>query len=228
MMKKTILAAAAASFLVAMTGLAQTPPSKQSSGPTSNEYRIQVMEPVEGAVIQGPDFNVVLSVPNVPTGTSMAPGERKDSLRPIFQVFVDGKDMGNVPNDQNVFPVHTTVYGPHKLIVLAKNGTGQVIDRKEIGISTTDVSASASSSTTMSTQPQARVEPAPAPAEPPATRSTEMAAPAAPPVTSDTTTRNETYTSSSSTLPKTGTDYPAAAIAGLALAGAGLMLRRRS
>ncbi len=220
MSKKTTLAAVAASFLFAMAGLAQAPPSTQSSGPTSNEYRMQVLEPVEGAVIQGTDFNVVLSTPGVPTGTSMSPAERKDSLRPVFQVFVDGKDMGNVPNDQNVFAVHTDTFGPHKLVVLSKNGTGQVIDRKEISISTTDVR----STTTQTRSRTIEAAPAPAPAAPPArieTRSTEPApAPVAPPA--------DSYTASSSTLPKTASDYPAAAVAGLALAGAGLWLRRRS
>ncbi|MEO8432382.1 MAG: LPXTG cell wall anchor domain-containing protein [Acidobacteriota bacterium] len=226
-MKKTTLAVIAASFLFAVAAQAQTPQQRQSSGPTSNEYQIRVTEPVEGAVIQGPDFNVVLSTPNVPTGTSMSPAERKDSLRPVFQVFVDGKDMGNIPNDQNVYAVHTESFGAHKLVVLAKNGTGQVIDRKEISLSTTDVSASASMSTsTSSTMPAAAAPAPPARTDTMATHTTEAPAPSAAPVPES--SRNETYTASSSTLPKTASDYPAAALAGLALAGAGLWLRRRS
>ena len=45
---------------VASLGLAQTPESKQSSSPTSNQYRIRIAEPIEGSTITGRTVNIVL------------------------------------------------------------------------------------------------------------------------------------------------------------------------
>jgi hypothetical protein len=40
---------------------------------------------------------------------------------PIFQIWVDGKNMGNLPGGSNVFYARDLSYGPHKIVVMAKN-----------------------------------------------------------------------------------------------------------
>jgi LPXTG-motif cell wall-anchored protein len=201
-------------FAFAAAVSAQLPTSKQSNSPTSNEYRMRVTEPIEGATIRGNEFNVVVSVaPATPPGTSVAPKEREDALKPTFQVWVDGKDMGNIPPGSNVLAVRTAGYGPHKIVVAAKNTAGELIDRKEISVTTAaPVIAEAAPAPAPAPVPETRIEPAPAP--PPAP------APAPEPAPS--------YTSESTTLPKTGSSAPRAALLGMGLIAGGLLLRRRA
>ncbi|HEY3124902.1 MAG TPA: LPXTG cell wall anchor domain-containing protein, partial [Thermoanaerobaculia bacterium] len=136
-----------------------------------------------------------------------SPDERKDSLTPTYQVWVDGKDYGNVPIGQNVLRVTGVSYGPHKIVIAAKNTAGELIDRKEISVTTSE----AQIAETRSMQTQIKTESAPAPAYVP------PPAPAPQPQ----------YTTESTTLPQTATSYPLALLAGLALIAAGVLLRRR-
>jgi LPXTG-motif cell wall-anchored protein len=201
-------------FAFAAAVAAQLPTSKQSNSPTSNEYRMRVTEPIEGATIRGNEFNVVVApAPATPPGTSVAPKEREDSLKPTFQVWVDGKDMGNIPPGSNVLAVTTAGYGPHKIVVAAKNTAGELIDRREISVTTAApviAEAAPAPAPAPAPVPETRIEPAPAP--PPA--------PAPAPAPS--------YTSESTTLPKTGSSAPRAALLGMGLIAGGLLLRRRA
>lgn len=209
---RAILALAAA-VLFAATAWGQLPTSKQSNPPTSNEYRMRVLEPLEGATIRGNEFNIVIgSTPTIPPGTSVSPEERKDTLKPTFQVWVDGKDYGNIPSGSNVLAVRTAGYGPHKIVVAAKNTAGELIDRKEISVTTAAPVIAEATTTTTTEKHEARVETAPRPPPP-------APAPAAP---------APSYTSESSTLPATGSAYPRIALLGVGLLSAGLLLRRRS
>ena len=202
--------------ILAATVLAQQPPLKQSGGPTSDEARIRIVEPSEGAVLVGNDFNLVIQDQQFPSGTAVSADAQRDAVRPVYQLFVDDKDQGNVPMANNVVAVHTTTFGPHKVILLAKNGAGQVIDRKELNVVTSEGTAAASAPVQQpETATMSRVAPAPAApvAAPPAP---EPMTPAAPPASA-----------SSETLPATGTGYPAAAVAGVLLFATGVVIRRR-
>jgi LPXTG-motif cell wall-anchored protein len=201
--------------VLAVTALAQQPPLKQSGGPTSDEARIRIVEPTEGAVLVGNDFNLVIRDQQFPSGTAMSADAQRDAVRPIYQLFVDDKDQGNVSMTNNVVAVHTTSFGPHKIVLLAKNGAGQVIDRKELNVTTQEGTATASTTSQPETTTMSRV--APAPAAPVA------AAPAPEPVTSTAPPAS----ASSRTLPATGTQYPAAAVAGVLLLATGAVIRRR-
>jgi hypothetical protein len=139
----------------------------------------------------------------------VVPKEREDSLNPTYQVWIDGKDFGPIPIGQNVLHVTSVATGPHKIVVAAKNTAGELIDRKEIGITTTATVVAETQSTMIT-------ERAPAPA--PAYVAPSAREPAAPAQTQ--------YTTESSTLPKT-TSYPLAGLAGAALVAAGALLRRR-
>ena len=110
---------------VASLAIAQTPESTQSASPTSNQYRIRIAEPMEGSTVTGSTVSIVLvAPPPASEGTSVSVEERKDALRPTFQIWVDGKDYGNLPSNQNVFTASDLTPGPHTIVVAAKQQRG--------------------------------------------------------------------------------------------------------
>src|SRR5215831_12004277 len=198
MQSKMARTALAALFLTSSAALALAQLSGgYSNAPTSADYRITVIEPAEGATIQGPDVAIELRLPRVPEGNGVSQTERRDTLTPTFQVFVDGRSVGNLPQGQNVFTARGLSEGPHKIAVVAKNTAGEVLGRKDLNITTTALTSHAA---------VAAPAPAPAPPPPPAPPAPAPIAPTA--------------------LPKTGTSYPAIALAGLAMLLAGALLRR--
>ena len=139
---RRILAAAAVLAAVALTAQAQVSESKQSGSPTQKQFQMRIAEPANGAKIEGSDFNVVLALPEAKTeGTSVHPSERKSSSTPIYQVWMDGKNLGNIPATRNVMNVHAEKDGAHKISVVAKNAAGQVIGRQTISVTTTGAGA---------------------------------------------------------------------------------------
>jgi hypothetical protein len=142
-MRKT-LAAAAVLTAIALTAQAQVSESKQSGSPTQKQFQMRIAEPANGAKIEGSDFNVVLAMPEAKTeGTAMNPSERKSAATPIYQVWMDGKNLGNIPATRNVMNVHASKEGAHKISVVAKNAAGQVIGRQTISVTTTAAGAAA-------------------------------------------------------------------------------------
>jgi LPXTG-motif cell wall-anchored protein len=228
-MRKRFAFAVAVMAASALTAIAQIPESKQSGSPTQAQFRMQIAEPKDGATIQGSDFNVVLTLPNPTTeGTSVPPAERRSALTPVYQVWLDGKDLGNIPATRNVMNVHADREGAHKIVVAAKNAAGQVIGRQEISVTTVAISSGAAA-------PPASA--APPPSSAPAASSAPVRS--APPASASRPVEPASVSASSETpapapprsprrkLPKTSTAYPAAAVAGALLAGAGILLRRR-
>src|SRR5215471_5862475 len=210
MQSKMARTALAALFLTSSAALALAQLSGgYSNAPTSADYRITVIEPTEGATIQGPDVAIELRLPRVPEGNTVSQTERRDTLTPTFQIFVDGKSVGNLPQGQNVFTARGLSEGPHKIAVVAKNTAGEVLDRKDVNITTTAVTRQAAAPAPAPPPPPQAVVPEPAAAvaaPPPAPPAPEPSAPTA--------------------LPKTGTSLPAVALAGLAMILAGALLRR--
>jgi len=195
---------------LAVVASAQTGKSlTMSNAPTDQDYRMTIIEPKPGAVIVGKDINIILGLPPLPQGnkSQSAASDRKEQQMntPVFQIWVDGKNMGNLPGGTNVFYARDLSYGPHKIVVMAKNTAGELVDRKEISVTTTETAGSVSM-----TQAPAAVAPAPAPA--PVVVETAPA----PPVPE--------YTS----LPHTATAYPLAAAAGFLLLAAGIALRSKA
>ena len=206
-----------------------------TAGPTKNDYRLKVVEPVEGARLVGNSFQVVVDVrPNPEVG-----GERKntDSMpAPRVDVFLDNENKGTIKEGQNVVTVDNVTAGSHKLVVLAKNLSGEVIDRKEINFTSEADTRVAASSVETHRAPAAPAAPAPAPAPPrvevappPPAPVAQAPAPAPPPapMTSTRETREET-TNRMETLPATASSTPLLAVAGLGLLVTGLALRRRA
>jgi LPXTG-motif cell wall-anchored protein len=212
MQSKMARTALAALFLASSAALALAQlPGGYSNAPTSADYRITVIEPTEGATIRGADVTIELRLPRVPEGKGVSQAERRDVLTPTFQVFVDGKSVGNLPQGQNVFTARGLSEGPHKIAIVAKNTAGEVLDRKDVNITTTAV-----------TREVAAPAAAPAPAPPPP----PQAAPPEPPAPAAAAPPPAPAPSTPATLPKTGSSYPAIALAGLAMLLAGALLRR--
>jgi hypothetical protein len=180
-----------------------------SNAPTDQDYRMTIIEPKPGAVIVGKDINIILGLPPLPQGNksqSAASDLKEQQMNtPIFQIWVDGKNMGNLPGGTNVFYARDLSYGPHKIVVMAKNTAGELVDRKEISVTTTETAGSVSM-----TQTNTAVAPAPAPA--PMVVESAPAPPA------------PEYTA----LPHTATAYPLAAAAGFLLLAAGVALRSKA
>lgn len=201
-MKSPIVLSLALALGLATVASAQTGKSLQySNAPTDTDYRMTIVEPKQGATIVGKDVNIVLGIPDVPPGNKVQSRasdlKQRDMNTPIFQIWVDGKDYGNLPGGQNVFYARDLSYGPHKIVVMAKNASGELVDRKEISVTTVAQESSIAVSQTQA------VPPAPAPALAPA--------PAAPTET---------------TLPQTASPYPLLALSGLALLVVGIATRR--
>jgi LPXTG-motif cell wall-anchored protein len=200
-----------------------------TAGPTKNDYRLRVVEPAEGATITGGTVRVVV---NTTVRQQVGDQEKKDDNtmpRPLVDIFIDDKLQGTLKEENNVLSVDAVTPGAHKLVVLAKNMSGEVIDRKEIKFNTVLAVADTSTTTRSTTVEETRIQsapppPAPAPvAPPPAPRPQTYSPPPAPapaPVTIAETRQTE--------LPATGTSDLALGAAGLALLVGGFALRRRA
>jgi hypothetical protein len=180
-----------------------------SNAPTDQDYRMTIVEPKSGATIVGKDVSIILGLPNLPEGNKSQSAasdlKERDMNTPIFQIWVDGKNMGNLPGGTNVFYARDLSYGPHKIVVMAKNTAGELVDRKEISVTTAETAGAVSMSQSATAAP---VAPAPAPM-------VVESAPAPP---------APDYTS----LPHTATAYPLAAGVGFLLLGAGIALRKKA
>jgi hypothetical protein len=184
-----------------------------TGGPTANTLQLKLTEPAEGATITGTQVRVGIAynTSNFGEGQGTKFGE-KDFPQPTFDVFLDNDLKQTVKgSESNVVFIDNVPAGTHKIVVMAKNVSGEVIDRKQINITTAP--AVAAEATTTTTTYEARTAPVPpAPA---------VEAPAPPPPPAPAMEMEHT------TLPKTGSDYPRVAAAGLALAIAGLALARK-
>lgn len=191
-----LLACAAASFALAQNA------DPNTAGPTKNDYRLRVLEPAEGATITGDRMQVIVDT-EIPGERDVRPGF--DTMpRPDVDVFLDDKLQGTMRDEKNVVDIDQLAPGPHTIVLLAKNRSGEIIDRKEIHVAVV--------------APKVAVAPAPvkkAPVRPPEPAAPAYVPPPPPPpapVIED--------------LPQTGTSDPLLAAAGLALLLGGLAIRR--
>jgi hypothetical protein len=185
-----------------------------TGGPTANTLQLKLVEPAEGATITGMQVRIGVSynTHNFGEGQGTKFGEA-NFPQPTFDIFLDNDLKKTVKGTEaNVVFIDNVPIGTHKIVVMAKNVSGEVIDRKEVHITT--VAAAEATTTTSTTTYEARTEPPPPPAPAPVV---EPPAPPPPPAPAP-----------METLPKTGTAYPRIAAAGLALALVGLSLARKA
>ena len=185
-----------------------------TGGPTKNTLQLKLTEPAEGATITGTQVRVGIAynTSNFGEGQGTKFGE-KDFPQPTFDVFLDQDLKQTVKgSESNVVFIDNVPAGSHKVVVMAKNVSGEVIDRKEVNITVAPAVAEAEIAPAPTTY-------APAPAPPPAPEPAPVVEAPPPPAPA--------MEMEHKTLPKTGSAYPQAAAAGLALAIAGLALARK-
>lgn len=169
-------------------------------GPTANDYRIRLVQPLEGAKIVGTTFQVIVNTEIV--GQEDTKIDVNSIPRPGVIVFVDDERRGTMKDDNNVVTVDNVAPGPHKIVIEAINRANEIIDRKVVNVLV--VSEPKPAPVVQRYVPPPAPAPAPAPA----------AVPPAPPAPAP------------QTLPKTGTSDPLLAVAGLGLLLGGLAVRR--
>ena len=191
---------------------------KNTAGPTANQLQLRLTEPTEGSTITGTQVRVTVAYNATTFGQRQGTRFGEPNFpHPIFDVFLDNDLRQSLKGgESNVAMIENVPAGDHKIVVMAKNISGEVIDRKEVSFKSIPA-----------------VEVAVAPAAPPAPAATEQmtepatppapAAPPAPPapaVTADTDTEEE--------LPATASAHPRTALMGLSLVLAGLLLARKA
>ena len=189
-----------------------------TGGPTKNTLKLRLVEPAEGATISGNTVRVTVGYNN--QAFAAGQGTRFGDAnfpQPRFDVYVDNSLKATLKGTEfNTATIDNVSPGSHKIAVVALNVSGEIIDRKEIGVTTTSATTMAENTTSSSSistapapasAPQAARPPAPAPSYQPAP------APAAPAET---------------TLPHTASSSPRLALAGLALMAGGVLLGRKT
>jgi LPXTG-motif cell wall-anchored protein len=178
-----------------------------TAGPTANTLQLKLTEPAEGATITGTQVRVGLSYNQAAFGKGQGTkfGEANFPL-PIFEIYLDNDLRQTLKGtDANIALIENVPPGAHKIVVMAKNISNEVIDRKEVNVTTVP----------------AVVEAAPAPPPPPPAPAPAIEAPAPPPPPPAPAPMER------ETLPKTGSVYPTLALAGVALASVGVSLARK-
>jgi LPXTG-motif cell wall-anchored protein len=204
------MAAAVALFLVVGGALAQNA-DKNSAGPTKNDLKMRIAEPLEGATITGSSVQVSVQYDRARYRDQGNVDRGLDKFPPItFDIFVDNSLKQTLNAGDNVAVLNDIPPGSHKIVVMAKNISGEVVDRKEINV--VIVAARAVAQSNVGTMPASST----APVAPPASA---YVPPPPPPVLPPPV----------ETLPQTASNAPRLGLAGLVLLAGGLtLLKRRS
>jgi LPXTG-motif cell wall-anchored protein len=220
---------------------------KNSAGPTKNDYRLKVVEPREGSTVNGSTVRVVVDT-RIPAEIGTEKRDVNSMPRPMVDVFLDNTNKGSLKEEQNVIEIDAVSPGAHKLVLVAKNMSGEIIGRQEVNFTSAaastqissnpapdtststytapkdnDKAMSSSSTTTSAAAPQSSSTYT----APQSSTSSSSSTYTAPQSTTSSTSSSRTTSSTRSTLPKTATSDPLVAGAGLALLIGGYALRRR-
>jgi hypothetical protein len=200
-------AVAAVLALFVMTGVALGQRADQNTGgPTKNTLRLTLAEPVEGAAITGSLVRVVVAYNQNAFGSGQGTSFGDPNFpQPRFNVYLDDMLQTTLQGTEaNVARLENVAPGSHKVTVVALNVSGEIVDRKEVNITTVAARMPAPRAEVKEKVPPA---PAPVPAyEPPAPQPIVEAKP----------------------LPTTASHLPLLALAGFALVAAGLLLRLKA
>ena len=160
------------------------------------------MQPLEGASITGNRVQVVVDI-DIPAERDSR-HDVNSMPHPFVDVFLDELYQATMKGDENVVNLTNVALGPHTIVLLAKNLSGEIIDREVVHI----VAVAPPPKPVVVAAPAPAPEPAPAPPAP-----AYVPPPAPAPVTE-------------APLPKTATSDPLFAIAGAVLLAAGFAIRR--
>lgn len=203
--KPSSLIVAIALFTVAGMVFAQNA-DQNTGGPTKNTLRLTLVEPAEGATISGSTIRVTVGYNHQAFGANE--GTRFGDAnfpQPRFDVYCDNSLKATLKGtESNTTTIENVSPGNHKIAIVALNVSGEIIDRKEVGVVTTTAMAE----TVPAPAPAAAAPPAPAP------RAYEpVSAPPAP---------------AEPALPHTASSSPRLALLGIALVAGGLLHGRKT
>ena len=199
-----VTATVLALFVMAGAALAQNA-DQNTGGPTKNTLKLTLAEPVEGAAITGSVVRVVVGYNPYAFGTGQGTRFGEANFpQPRFDVYLDDTLKTTLKGtESNVASLENVPPGTHKVTVVALNVSGEIIDRKEVNVTTAEVGMLEPRHPVAKEVPR---EPAPIPAY-------ESAPPPAP--------------IEATTLPTTASHSPRLALAGFALIACGLLLARK-
>jgi hypothetical protein len=184
---------------------------QNSAGPTKNDFRLRVIEPIEGATVTGSSVRVTVGNDIEQPLQKSSSTRTSDMPNPSFRVYLGNTLKGELKRDENVLTIENVSAGGQKLVVEALNSSGEIIARKEVNFQT----VASSSPAELSAIPTVEKKPA-------TPRPVAEAAPAASPEPAPATTLEAT------TLPQTASSAPRAGLAGLALILAGVLVSRKA
>src|SRR4051812_28570457 len=151
----TTVAAAAVALLIAGVVSAQNA-DPNTGGPTKNTLRLRLVEPREGAQITGSSIRVAVDYNKTSFGEGQGTkfGDR-NYPQPRFDVYLDNKLQETLKGgEQNVANVANVPPGKHKIAVVAKNVSNEIIDRAEVSVTNVAGTSTAEATTTTSTSDQ--------------------------------------------------------------------------
>jgi hypothetical protein len=186
---------------------------QNSAGPTKNDFRLRVIEPLEGTTVTGSSVRVTVGNGIEQPLQKSSSTRTSDMPNPSFRVYLGNTLKGELKRDENVLTIEDVSAGSHKLVVEALNPSGEIIARKEVNFQT----VASSSPAELSAIPTAEQKPA-------TSRAVVEAAPAAPPAPAPA----PATTLDATTLPQTASSAPRAGLAGLALILAGVLVSRKA
>jgi hypothetical protein len=212
-MKTSSLIVAMVLFTVAGMVIAQNA-DPNSGGPTKNTLKLRLVEPAEGATISGNSMRVTVGYNSQAFGAGQGTRFGESNFpQPRFDVYLDNSLKATLKGtENNTATIDNVAPGSHKIAVVALNVSGEVIDRKEIDVTTTSMTTIAENTMRSSSMSTAPAPQAAAPPPAPAPRYEPAPAPAAPVETS---------------LPHTASALPRLALMGLLLVAGGLLVGRR-
>lgn len=193
---------------------------QNSAGPTKNDFRLKIVEPIEGATVTGSTVRVTMAnaIQQSLQGSPQKGSARtSDMPNPSYRVFLGNTLKGELKRDDNVLTIENVPVGSQKLVVEALNASGEVIDRKEVNFQT----VAASSPAALSAIPAPEQKPA-APPAPVMSKTTTYPPPAAEAAPAPAATLE------ANTLPRTASSAPRAGLAGLGLILAGVLVSRKA
>lgn len=229
-MKRVTTGLLTAVAVFALTGamIAQNA-DQNTGGPTKNTLRLRLVEPREGSRITGSSIRVAVDFNRTLFGEgSGTKFGNANYPQPRFDVFLDNTLKETIKGgEKNVVDILNVAPGSHKVVVLAKNVSNEIIDRAEVSVTTVEATAAASDQTTStgstaSTSSSSYASPSTPPASSPSTAS-------APELPRDTMTAStdRPVAAHRRKLPKTASPAPAAAAIGLGLLAAGAWVGRQ-
>src|SRR5450759_5028258 len=127
-------------FVMAAVALAQNA-DQNTGGPTKNTLKLTLAEPLEGATITGSVVRVTVGYNPYAFGTGQGTHFGEPNFpQPRFDVYLDNTLKTTLKGtESNVATIENVPPGSHKIVVVAMNVSGEIIDRKEVNITTAAV-----------------------------------------------------------------------------------------